>query len=200
VLLSSRYLVPRVCLLALPDGPVIGLDLTRGVPVTLELVPARDGCARSISAGDLTIERPVPVVPDSPLAGRAPRALGAVGRELASRRARLTLLAGVVVAAVVVSSSLLGGSHGPAPAVARAQAVRLPAARAPAARPVARRARAHVRVVAPRPTSRGGPARVLAVAPRLVAPPAAPPAARSPRHERASAPSPGWVDGLVVGS
>jgi hypothetical protein len=196
VLLSSRYLVPRVSLLALPEGPVVGLDLTRGVPVTLELVPARDGRARSVTATDLTIERPAAVVPDPPPAARMPHALGAMGRELGSRRARLTLLVGIAVAAVVVSSSLLGGSPGHARAVASARAVPPPLARAPAATPVVRRARSHV---PPGPTSRGGPARVLVVA-APVLPVTAPPAARTSRREPAPAPSPGWVDGLVVGS
>jgi hypothetical protein len=201
VLLSGRYLVPRVSLLALPNGPVIGLDLTRGVPVTIERIPAHAGNARSIVAADLVFERPVSVVPD-PLPRRsALRAAYALGRELEGRRARVTLLGGACLACGLVVASALGGTPHVARAVARVQ----PARRPSIVRPARSRAPALVRVRAgvalPSPASRGGPARVLLLA---VAPPA-PPAPVTVVHRtrppgRTSRPSPGWVDGLVVGS
>ena len=42
VLLAGRFLVPRASLLALPDGPVAGLDLSSGDLVALAFGPAAD--------------------------------------------------------------------------------------------------------------------------------------------------------------
>ncbi|MEO9173895.1 MAG: hypothetical protein ABI317_00170 [Gaiellales bacterium] len=200
VLLSGRYLVPRVSLLARPDGPVIGLDLTRGVPVRIELIPARGGNPRSITASDLVREGPLGVAPDPPSRRSPPRAARALRGELAGRRARITLLGGAVLACALVVASVLGGTpHAP-----RAEA-RVPPVRPPVVtRHVRRRAHVTARVrggvALPAATSRGGPARVLLAAtpPRQRVPATIVRPSRSDDH--ASTRSPGWVDGLFVGS
>jgi hypothetical protein len=111
------------------------------------------------------------------------------------RRGRVALALGVVVVAAVVSSSLLGGSRGAAPARA-ANAYRPTAPRQVA---TVRAAPAHAPLRRPRvrPTSRGGPARVLLVAPRPRPRATAP--APVPVTHVAVTPHPGWVAGLFVG-
>jgi hypothetical protein len=200
VLLSCRYLVPRVALLALPDGPVIGLDLTRGMPVTIALVPGGAGSTRSITASDLVFDRPVGVVSELPPRRSAQRAAYALRRELDGRRARVTLLGGAGVGCALVVASVLGGTPHVSRAAAHGQADRLPAVARPAPSRAPELLRVRGGVALPAPASRGGPARVL-----LAAAPPDPPAPvtvvhRSRAADRASTPSPGWVDGLVVGS
>ena len=47
VLLAGRFLVPRASLLALPDGPVAGLDLSSGELVALAFGPSADDARRA---------------------------------------------------------------------------------------------------------------------------------------------------------
>lgn len=126
-------------------------------------------------------------------------ARAALARRLpASRRIRLAL----VVACGLLSAILVSGLSHPAPETSLAGAP--PPRAAPAALAVAAAARPrHVALHPPRvrTSSRGGPARVL-----LLARPAAP-APRRHMPARSSTPSrvaatatPGWVDGLFVGS
>jgi hypothetical protein len=115
--------------------------------------------------------------------------------DLRSRRVRVALVLGVAVLAAVISSSLVGGSHGDASAHAAAVSVPVPAHRSAVV--PARPARNHARVPRARPTSRGGPARVLLVVPRVPTHAHAP----APRRTVRVAPPPpsGWVAGLFVG-
>jgi hypothetical protein len=200
VLLRGRFVVPRSSLLALPDGPVVGLDLTRGVPVTLELVPARDGNARTITASDLPADRSARAIADREPARRAPRRGGALRHELGSRRARITLVVGAGLACAVIAPGLAGGSRHPAREAARPQLVQAPAPTVAPPLPTRARGRAPLRVPSPAPASRGGPARVLVLAPLPPHLPRIERRTRRVRPERAAAPPTGWVDGLVVGS
>jgi hypothetical protein len=209
-LLCGHFLVPRVALLALPAGPVLGVDLASGLPVSLELLPAgadlRDRLAtagarevgthvgRTVVVSAAVIERPAPARLRQ--ARRAPVA-AALQRELGSRRGRVTLAAGALVAAALICSSLLAGTTPHAQAAPSRLSVPAPIrpVHVPQVRVVP--AVAHVS-----PASRGGAARVLVSAPPVravvvpVAPPLAPQVTTSRRVARRS---PGWVDGLVVG-
>lgn len=208
--MCGRFLVPRVALLALPEGPVPGIDLARGASIALSLLPigadpadrldagggrgAGTHLGRAVVVSEPAIPRPAPALPPRP--GRTPARAALVG-EARSRRGRVTLAAGALVAGVLVCSSLLGGTRSHARAASLRPLVPAPArvVHEPPAR--ARRAAVHVPVRAP--SSRGGAARVLERAP--VPPPVSVPIVRQVPSRPSVAPrSPGWVDGLVVGS
>jgi len=205
-LLCGRLLVPRVSLLALPTGPVVGVDLAHGGAVVVELPPPsaagddqldRPGVrevwthlGRTVVVSELVVERPA-----TPVArARAPSALR---RELGSRRARVALVAAALVAGALGATSLLGGARQPARRTAAPVPVQAPVLAVIPAPP----ATLHARAVPPVPGARGGAARVLVSAP----PPASAPvptahvAAPVVERPRVAARSPGWVDGLVVG-
>jgi hypothetical protein len=293
VLLAGRFLVPRASLLALPEGPVVALDLSSGESVSLAYGPVGDGAelarrierwnalaqagcpavrelrwqlgrpllsselvwdlplrppqaferellvAQAVALGaaldaadlglaegpaDLAVgpagiclRRPAVWAPDptlplartlaaaasrlldlrpEPAPARAPtRAWRVRLPATGSRRARVALVATVAAVAAVISSSLVGGSHGDV--AAHAAAVRLPAAARQVADLPAVPGRPRVHPTVARPTSRGGPARVLVVA-RRAQPPAP---AYAPRRAARAVPTPsrGWVAGLFVG-
>lgn len=203
--------MPRASLLARPAGPVLGVDLASGLPISLELLPAgadlRDRLAgagvrevgthhgRTVVVSAPAIEQQAPARP--PRARRVPAAL-ALQRELGSRRGRITLAAAALVAGALMCSSLLAGTTPHALAAPRRLSVPAPILPVHVAQVRARPAVAHVS-----PTSRGGAARVLVFAQptrtvvvATVDPPRAPQVATSRRVTRRS---PGWVDGLVVG-
>jgi hypothetical protein len=304
VLLAGRFIVSRAALLARPLGPVPGLDLSCGEPVSIELRPAgdhdhdgllrrcerwnalalagpavrevRQHLGRSVVCSDPLVDLPrdgawpvprdmlaaqgatlgaaldraglgiapgppelvlgpagpllrrAPIWPadparslervlahavvsllgalterahDEPVPSRPRRPIGALRGELASRRVRVTCAVAAAAACALIGSSLLSGSHGVSPGVARASArpatplVPRAALRAPvAAAPTRAPARA-----------RGGGARILYMPParharaaslvRAPKPSVARPATVRPDGVR----PPGWVDGLVVG-
>jgi hypothetical protein len=209
-LLCGRFLVPRVALLALPAGPVLGVDLGTGEAISLELLPAgtdlgdrrsaTGACEAGTHLGRTVVVSP-PVIA-LPLPARVPRprrvpAVAGLQREFGSRRGRVTLAAGALVAGALVCSSLLAGTTPHARAAPRPLSVPAPARLVDV--PLVRALPAVARVP---PVSRGGAARVLVFAarPRPVVVPVAPP--RVPKVEprrRIATRSPGWVDGLVVG-
>ena len=202
--------MPRVALLALPEGPVPGIDLARGASIALSLLPVGADPAdrldaaggrgagmhlgRAVIVSEPAIPRREPALPSPPR--RAPARVALVG-EARSRRGRVTLAAGALLAGALVCATLLGGTRPHARAATLRPLVPAPARVVHQPRVRARRAAAHVPVRAP--SSRGGPARVLERAP--VPPPVSVPIVRQLPSRRPVAPrSPGWVDGLVVGS
>jgi hypothetical protein len=136
--------------------------------------------------------------------------LGALRRELRSRRVRLTGIAAVGVACALVAAGLLGGVRTGGAATARAASppasgLFMPAAGPALVRPAVQPAPRVVPAV--HAVARGGAARVLVVAP-AAHPHRAVPAARvvatvhrAPTAIRSRAPvrSTGWVAGLFVG-
>jgi hypothetical protein len=189
--------------LGLPPGPA-DLELGRGGPFLRRPAiwphdPGRPLSAVLADDASRLIGR-VPLRDVAPATADHRRAIGAlVRRGPGSRRARLVLLVACGLLSAVLVSVIARPTH--AIPVARAAPPRAaPAARAAAAHPGPRR----TEVPAPRPhaVSRGGPARVLLAAARPVARPA-PPRVQAPPSTPppvVAAPSPGWVDGLFVGS
>ena len=223
MLLAGRFAVARSALLARPDGPVNGVDLSRGAPVVLELGPAPVGRARREPGpgvrevrrhrgGWVVASEPVvAVAPPPPVREpvvRAPRRRSALGRELRTRRVRITGIGAAGVACVLLAAGLIGGTHADRAGTARAAAppalrvaVPVSPARQVAPRPSVRKA------AVMRPAARGGAARLLVVAPRAhPRPPRRAPVSAPPRPSRvtvarrAPARSTGWVAGLFVGS
>jgi hypothetical protein len=225
VLLAGRFAVARSALLARPEGPVNGLDLSRGAPVVLELLSAAAGEGLAAGSDGRHVRRhrggwvlasdPPPVAPADPLpvaARSRPERVRLEGlrRELASRRVRITAVAAAGAACVLVALGLLGGVRTGGTGTARAASPPVLREVAPAARPVLAPPRTAVRthvVPAARPVTRGGVARLLVAAPP-VRPRRTVPAARAAapvRHartatrSRAPVRSTGWVAGLFVG-
>jgi hypothetical protein len=220
LLLAGRFIASRASLVALPDGPLAGIDLATGRLVELSFGQAGEDAeglaARIAAAGDLRaagevrwhLGRPLisceptvarPAAEAAPVADRRrPRRLGSAIAASVPRvgRARIAALATCGVLSAVLVSSLTGGP--PDAGVARAAPLPIaPAAITPA--PPARTRTLHVPPSRPLPRSRGGAAEVLLrpvsrrPSPRAEAPP-------PPHVDVETHPEPGWVEGLFMGS